>query len=396
MLADLHVHYPMHVVSDAASPRTPHRRTLKRMRRVQGRAGVGEKGRALILTIASLLFNDRSWTSGWRATAEQMREGEVALAMSVLYRPFEEMDLERRYEAPPASSYFAGLLADLTAVEDEVSLHDPSAIRLVHNRAELECAIRDGATALVHCVEGGFHLGDQPDEISANVATLASKGVAYITPAHLFFRQVATNAPAIPFLRTDATYRWLFPQPADRGLTDRGVAMVKAMVANRVMVDISHMSDAAIKETFELLGQLDPDRHIRVIASHGGYRFGAQEYMLDEWTIREIERRDGVIGLIMAQYQLNDGLRRRHTKNVDESLEVIFRHIDEIARVTGSHRHVALGTDFDGFIKPTMTGLESAGDLDCLERALRNRYGDATDLICWKNALRMLRWAWPP
>ena len=51
-----------------------------------------------------------------------------------------------------------------------------------------------------------------------------------------------------------------------------------------------------------------------VIASHAGYRFGEQDYMLDDATLDRIRRRNGVVGLIMAQYQLNDGLVEGHTK----------------------------------------------------------------------------------
>src|SRR5215207_8598272 len=112
------------------------------------------------------------------------------------------------------------------------------------------------------------------------------------------------------------------------------------------------MRPDAVAETFALLDELDRDRTVPVISSHAGYRFGGQEYMHDEETVRQIQRRDGVIGLIMAQHQLNDGVRKKRAKSLPESLEVIRRHIDEIARITGSHRHVAIGSDFDGFIKP--------------------------------------------
>ena len=46
--------------------------------------------------------------------------------------------------------------------------------------------------------------------------TLAEKGVAYVTVAHLLYRQVATNAPALPFMK-DSTYNQVFPQPERRG-----------------------------------------------------------------------------------------------------------------------------------------------------------------------------------
>ena len=62
------------------------------------------------------------------------------------------------------------------------------------------------------------------------VERLADSGVAYVTLAHLFWRQVATNAPAIPFL-PDWLYRRVFPQP-DRGLTELGTAAVRAWFAS--------------------------------------------------------------------------------------------------------------------------------------------------------------------
>jgi microsomal dipeptidase-like Zn-dependent dipeptidase len=166
------------------------------------------------------------------------------------------------------------------------------------------------------------------------------------------------------------------------------------MVDNRVMVDISHMSTAAIRDTVRLLDEFDPECNFPLIATHGGYRFGSQEYMLDEYALLEIKRRNGVVGLIMAQYQLNDGLRCTHTRSFKSSDKVIRRHIDEIAKITGDHRHVALGTDFDGFIKPTMGGLENMADLAQLEAALNKDYGVDAELIASRNAICVLERLW--
>lgn len=386
----MHAHFPMHVVGDV----TP-ADAVERMRRVRGRRGLGDKFRAFVLGIASRLLSHREWWSGYRVTVPYIREGGVGLVLSALYRPFDEMDLDRPYTAPPESVYFDKLLQDLDDVQADVEGQDRAVIRVVGNRDELDRCIADGATALVHCVEGGFHLGDTDAEIERNVATLAGRGIAYITLAHLFFRQVATNAPAIPFL-PDSLYGRLFPQQPGEGLTARGDAAIRAMVRHRVTIDISHMRPDAVAETFRLLDELDRDAAVPVISSHAGYRFGGQEYMHDEATVRQIQRRDGVIGLIMAQHQLNDGVRKKHTKRLSESLEVICRHIDELARITGSHRHVALGTDFDGFIKPTMGGLEDMRAMKDLERELRVRYKADADLILSENALRVLRKAWSP
>jgi len=388
MLVDLHAHYPMHIVAQD-DPRA----TIERMRTAKGRPRLLDKLRALLLALLSRLINNRTWFSGFRVTAPLIRQGPARVVFSVLYRPFAEMDLGKDYAAPPSPAYFGGLLEDLDRVERDLKARNPAEIRLVRNRAELEQCIADDATAMVHCVEGGFHLGDTDAEIERNVKTLADRGVAYITIAHLFYRRVATNAPALPFL-PDWLYNVVFPQRRGEGLTERGKTAVRAMVANNIIVDISHMRPDAVTATFALLDELDPDHTVPVISSHAGYRVGKQQYMHDEGQILEIQKRDGVIGLIMAQHQLNDGIRRTNTTTLDESMDVIHRHITEIAKITKDHRHIAIGTDFDGFIKPTMGELETMGDLKRLEDRLKAAYGADADLIGSENALRVLRKVW--
>ena len=63
--------------------------------------------------------------------------------------------------------------------------------------------------------------------------------------------------------------------------------------------------------------------------------------------------------------------------------------------MTGSYDHLAIGSDLDGFIRPTATGIESAGDLARLEAAIRERYSadDAENLLNG-NVLRVLHDGW--
>ena len=71
---------------------------------------------------------------------------------------------------------------------------------------------------------------------------------------------------------------------------------------------------------------------------------------------------------------------------------MISRHVDRMREVTGVHHHVGFGTDFDGFIKPTMSGLERADDLARLPAALSRRYGpEDAEKILSGNVLRVLR-----
>jgi microsomal dipeptidase-like Zn-dependent dipeptidase len=314
------------------------------------------------------------------------------VALSVLYAFFDEVDLDEPYGAKPEAGYIDDLMNELDLVEHEIATDHAAEAVVAHTPAELDAALAADKVALVHAVEGGFHLGPTPEAIDDTITQLARRGVAYVILAHLFFRQVATNTNALPFL-SDKAYGFLFPQPSG-GLTDLGRAAVLAMVREHVLIDVTHMSKAAFRDTLALLDDVDPGRNVPVLVSHAGYRFGDQAFMLDEAAVRAIAARDGVIGLIFAQHQLLDGLDRK-ARTFDESFEVLCAHIDKLAAVTGSFRHIGLGTDFDGFIKPTLGGLESSADLAQLEPALRAKYGNSdAEAITSGNALRLLRGYW--
>ena len=387
MIVDLHSHYAMHLLPKAEGTAIDLFSTAK------GRARLRDRVRAWLVGLASRFANYRSFESGPRVTVPQLREGGVGVALSVVYSFFDELDLDAPYGAPPEAGYLPRLMGQLDMVEAEIAERHGGEAAVALDPAALDRALAEDQVALVHCVEGGFHLGETPEAVDHAVTELARRGVAYIVLPHLLWRAVATNAPALPFL-PDWLYRVVFPQPKV-GLTELGRAAATAMVREGVLIDLSHMSTLAVADTFELLDRLDPDRRVPVLASHAGFRFGGQEYALDEQTVELIAGRDGVIGLIFAQHQLNDGLRRTKAKTFEDSFEVICSHLDRIAEITGSHRHTAIGSDFDGFIKPTLGELESMTDMARLEAAMRERYGDGdAELICAENALRVLRAGW--
>ena len=391
MIVDLHAHYPMHLVPRAKGSvwrLLTARRERRRLRDIV---------RALLVGLASLLANYRSPFSGPRVRVGYMRDGGVAVALSVLYSFFDEADVV--HGARPRPGYTESVEDQLRAVEGHVTDAHPDEAAVVRDPRQLEEASRAGKLALVPAVEGGFSLGSSPEKVTEGVERLARAGVAYVTLAHLIWRGVATDAPALPFLSDEEYRRWL-PQP-EEGLSDLGRAAVEAMVAERMLIDVSHMSERSLGDTFALLDRLDPERSVPVLATHAGYRFGSQEYMLSPETIERIAERGGVVGVIFAQHQLDDGIptptvRRIKTKGarLRDSMEVLCRHIDRIREVTGSHRHAAIGSDFDGFIKPTLPGLQDMRDMAALEAALRDRYGDDAELICSKNALRLLSGYW--
>jgi len=377
VLVDLHAHYPMHLIPPEEGTRA----------RLAGWRA--ERLRARIVEAISRIANYQGPADGPGVTVELMRQGDVGVVLSVLYSPFDEMDLERGYSAPPDPAYFGRLLDALELVERDVREHADHA-RIARSGRELDGCLADGRIAFVHAVEGGFHLGPESD-VRGNVAELARRGVGYITLAHLFWRGVATNAPALPFL-PDWLYRVIFPQPRDEGLSAIGRAAVDAMVENRVLIDITHMSDASLADTFDLLARRDPERTVPVIATHMACRFGRLAYNLTDDTIARVAERGGVLGVIDCRHYVSDGIRRGGRRSFEQSVELICAHIDHIHDVTGSFEHAAIGSDLDGYIKPALSGIEHLGRMRDLQAALAQRYGaKRAQQVCSANALRVLR-----
>jgi microsomal dipeptidase-like Zn-dependent dipeptidase len=389
MIADLHCHYPMHLLPDEHHP---HRRSQDWFHRLGDELQeLREDLEAEATGLLARVINNRSWGSGWRIDLDGLEDGGAGIVCSVLFWPAAEIDFGEGYGAPPEAGYYEQLQQHLEHVEDDLREQDPEGTRhVIVTRAEHlddESRVR-----FVHCVEGGFHLGREGDgTIDEHVGWLAGRGVVYITLAHLFFRGVAASAPALPPL-SDNNYNRFFPQKPGIGLTPLGEDAVRAMHKHKVLIDISHMRQDAIDETFRLLEELDGDddpRDFPVIATHVGMRAEGpddQAYNLTPDTVRAIQRRGGAIGLIMAQHQLGE------THDDEDSRALLGRHIEALAEAAGgSHELTALGTDLDGFIKPTLSGVEEAADYRKLEEWIRKDYSDDADAILYGNAKRVLR-----
>jgi microsomal dipeptidase-like Zn-dependent dipeptidase len=385
MLIDLHAHYPMHLVPQNEG--TAHQALLRWRDALW---------RARFVNFLSRLFNYEGRGGEPGVTIELMKEGEVGALLSVLHNPLDEMDLSKSYGAPPDGTYLASLLEQLKTVEDSVA--SDSGVAVAHSPDELTAALAANQKVLIHCVEGGYHLGGTEEEIRNAVGQLAARGVAYITLAHLFWRDIATNAPALPFL-PDPLYRLIFPQPR-KGLSELGMVAADAMLEHRILIDLTHMSSRATAATLDLMDRRDPKKEIPVLATHGACRsrrLRRREYNLSDDTIRRIAQRRGLIGIILCpHYLLGAGLlRRRQTADFKESIDALCTHIDHIHEVTNSLDQVGIGSDLDGFIKPALTGLGHLGHMAALQDELRQRYGEANaEKICSGNAVRVLTTAW--
>jgi microsomal dipeptidase-like Zn-dependent dipeptidase len=392
-IADLHCHYPMHLLAeqDGADPFVKPLKEIKKRR-------LWHKIRAILVRLVAERINFGE-SGTWRVSLDGLAEGDVRLVFSVLYVPEAELGFEEWVSGRPGKDSFEALTEHLDQVNaDLLAQGDDGPENLVVTKAhELEGAPGDDVIRVVHCVEGGFHLGANAGKIDERVEQLAKAGVGYITLAHLFWRHVATNAPALPKL-PDGMYDFIFSQPDDVGLTEVGEAAVRAMYRYGVLVDISHMRQRAIDETFALLAELD-DRAgneataYPVIATHAGYRFGDHSYMLSAETIRAVASRGGVVGLIMAHHLLNDALSDE-VGGLERTLKSLRLHIGKIRELTGSYENIGIGSDLDGFIKPTVGGIEEVSHLQRVAEGLGESHPEHVDAILYGNAMRVLRAAY--
>jgi len=378
MIVDLHAHYPMHLLPQ--EQRNTHKFVLD---------WPNSRWRSMVLQLLSRLFNYQGPGDTPGVRVDLMQQGNVGAALSVLYAPFDEMDLDEPYGAPPKPEYIKSVREQMDLVESAVAA-DAQNAAMARNPEQLRQVIDSGRIALIHCMEGGFALGATEAEIAANVRELADRGLAYVTLAHLFYRGVAQNAPALPFL-PDWLYKLVFPQKGETGLTPLGEAAVRAMVEQRVLVDVTHMNDLAIEHTLKILDETGSKPPL--IASHIACRLGTAGYNLSDAVIREISERGGVIGVISCEHWATDGLKK--AKTFEQSFEILGQHVDRIHRETGSYDNIAIGSDIDGFIKPALKGLEHMGCMKALEAALIARYGaTVAEKICSGNMLALLDRYW--
>ncbi len=295
---------------------------------------------------------------------------------SVLYNPADEL-------FGPCDP-FENLMRQLKAATTELK----KKYAIAKTPADLKLSIEASQLVAFHCLEGGFGVGTG-DQIEANVATLAREGVAYITLAHLIFRDVAANVNAFPFM-SDAEYERMFTMPV-KGLTESGVRLCEAMCRSGIIPDITHATREAADQVFEITGARDPK--LPVLVTHGAPQGGtANEHKLnlDERTIRRIRDTGGVIGVIFFDHWLLPVSASGEKRSID----LVVNAINRIRHVAGTTDCIAIGSDLDGFIEP-VKGLENVGKFRDLEAKLRKSFEEPiVEGILWRNALRALSAGW--
>ncbi|HYO88385.1 MAG TPA: membrane dipeptidase [Candidatus Limnocylindrales bacterium] len=172
------------------------------------------------------------------------------------------------------------------------------------------------------------------------------------------------------------------------GLTAAGYELLDVMASFSAMLDLSHMAEEAYLQAVERYEG-------PIIASHSNSRrFRDSDRHLSDTMIRLLAERDGVIGTVMFNAFLRNGYSKGdHKESVP--FDTVIDAIDTICQITGSARHAAIGSDFDGGFgsQHIPAGLDTVADLAKIGDGLRARgYSeDDVDAVLSGNMLRKLR-----
>jgi membrane dipeptidase len=248
---------------------------------------------------------------------------------------------------------------------------------------------RDGRIGLMLAIEGGEALEGRVE----NVAEMRALGVRYITLAW------GDNE------LTGAAFG------TGTGLTDLGREVVVEMERQKILVDVSHMSDQAVSDLLEVATR-------PFIASHSNCRALCDSTRnLTDDQIRAIADSGGVVGInfvsgfltheahvaqqpIWHKYyplmQQAQGSWHEIMRRIDEEIEATPRpppsaitdHVDHVVKVAGVEA-VAFGSDFDGYSHGPH-GVSGCQDYPRIVQLLGERgYTSAElDQICWHNWVR--------
>jgi membrane dipeptidase len=213
-------------------------------------------------------------------------------------------------------------------------------------------------------VEGAHMLNGRLDR----VPLLADLGVSYLTLAHF-----VGNVGVSPSMGRGAN--------TTRGLTTWGRALIRALNDAGVAVDVAHVNRP---------GVLDACATTRapLLCTHtGAAALSPSARNLSDAELDAVAATGGVIGVIFGPHFLIGAL---HT-----SSEAIVNHIEYIAARVGV-QHVAIGTDYDGWMPAIPYDQRDCRDISQVTRGLLRRGFSQDDVaaISHGNALRCLKAAW--
>lgn len=309
-----------------------------------------------------------------------------------LNAPFMSIYVPSSYEMNGAK-----VLADtLIDMVEKFAVDWPDKFALAKSVADVRAQFAQGLVSLPMGMENGAPLEGNLE----NLKHFYARGIRYITLTHGKDNHICDSS-------YDTTRTW-------QGLSPFGKEVVAEMNRLGMMIDVSHISDAAFYQVME---------HTKapVIASHSSCRFFTPgwERNMDDEMIKRLAQNRGVLHINFGSSFISDSYRKteekmwRHfeehklnpgseegkafAKKFKEEnkldyadISEVAAHLDHVVKLVGVD-HVGFGSDFDGVGDSLPKGLKSVADFPNLIAELLKRGYSESDIekICGGNTLRV-------
>lgn len=309
-----------------------------------------------------------------------------------LNAPFMSVYIPASYEKTGGGELLANQLID--SMEALVG-RAPDKFAMAYRSDDLAAQFKQGKISLALGMENGTPINGKLE----NLRHFYQRGIRYITLAHSESNHIA-----------DSSYDLRRPH---KGLSPFGEQVVAEMNKLGMMIDISHVSDAAFYKVLSLT-------KAPVIASHSSLRAFVPgfERNMDDKMIQALAKNGGVIqinfGSSFVISQANQwGLQFKAAakaagKSQDDAayraeylakhpypfanVDTVLKHIDHVVKLVGID-HVGIGSDFDGVGDSLPDGLKDVSMYpNLIEGLLKRGYSEADIVkIMSGNLLRVWR-----
>jgi len=293
----------------------------------------------------------------------------------------------------------------IDAIEALVARH-PDKFAALRSPGDVERLRKGGRVLLALGMENGAPIGDDLSQLTK----FHARGVRYITLAHSRSNRISDSS-------YDPNKRW-------QGLSPFGQKVVAEMNRLGIMVDVSHLSDDAIRDAIAI-------SKAPVIASHSALRHftpGFERNLSDE-LVKLIAKHGGVVQIpfgiafvdakaaadTQAHFRATAEFHKRNAERKaagqpeenkddfdrqwaadhpvpDTQIGAVLDQIDYAVKLVGAG-HVGLGSDFDGVSGELPEGLRTVADFPNLIAGMQARGHNDADIrrILGGNLLRV--WA---
>lgn len=294
-----------------------------------------------------------------------------------LNAPFMSVYVPASLDNSPASTQLAHQLIDSV---EAITARAPDKFAIAKSVADVKSQFEQGLISLPMGMENGSPIQGDLN----NLTHFYERGIRYITLAHSQSNHISDSS-------YDLRRQW-------KGLSPFGKELIPAMNNIGMLIDISHVSDAAFYQAIEL-------SKAPVIASHSSLRAFTPgfERNMDDDMLKALAGNGGIIminfgsGFVSKEARewragLSQATNRFIKENGDDSdqleqfeqqyreenpypyssLSDVLDHIDHVAELIGIE-HVGIGSDFDGVGDSLPTGLKDVSDYPNLVQGLLDR-----------------------